>query len=391
MPPSWECRPKGSFTDTSTCSTLETSTAESGICNRPLRTLLGQSALAISLATVVLSAVSALLSWRIALRLNVRRSLAAMVGTLVWVAPLSTVLRSVENDGFRGVVMVCGLGCCSRPFVCLMVTDQRSNSWASEFSWASVGGRVLRSPTSSCRQRSSSSARSLSQRMCLCNHLGCWRILWFLLGSAECASMDLVERQERLCFTQDAELSRNQCHDHSTRTVSTCSSRMLYPGTVRSALNHSPASTSLPPSCAPHNVVRLHRWRHRCRRCDETRTLVGLRGRTPRLPVPLCPSAWYVVLVRRTLCQASVFPLLVMVWALAGDEANRIVTFLNRSCTDASSSWVSPLVVASLLLGSCVLTVVGFRSSYGWNNPSANGYLRIGRILKDLPTTPSTS
>ena len=73
--------------------------------------VLGQSALAVALTTVILSAVSALLSWRIALRLNVRRSIAAMVGALIWVAPLSTVLRSVETDGFRGVVLVCGLGC----------------------------------------------------------------------------------------------------------------------------------------------------------------------------------------------------------------------------------------------------------------------------------------
>lgn len=63
-----------------------------------------------------------------------------------------------------------------------------------------------------------------------------------------------------------------------------------------------------------------------------------------------------------------------MVWALAGDEAARIATFLNRPRRDVAARWVSPTVVALLLIGFFVLTAVGFRSSYGWNNPSADGY-----------------
>lgn len=72
--------------------------------------VLGQNALAVSLTPVVLSAVAAILTWRVCRRLVPSPVLAAFAGALVWVAPLSFVWNSTVERGFRGVVMACGLG-----------------------------------------------------------------------------------------------------------------------------------------------------------------------------------------------------------------------------------------------------------------------------------------
>jgi hypothetical protein len=69
----------------------------------------GQSVYVLALASVVLSAVAAVLTWRIVLRLVTVRPLALLAGALVWVGPDTAVVNSTREYGFRGVAMVCGL------------------------------------------------------------------------------------------------------------------------------------------------------------------------------------------------------------------------------------------------------------------------------------------
>ena len=75
----------------------------------PLIAAFGQDAPAVDLAPILLAAVAALLTWRAARRVA-DRSLAVLAGALVWVAPLSAVMNSTLERGFRGVVLACGLG-----------------------------------------------------------------------------------------------------------------------------------------------------------------------------------------------------------------------------------------------------------------------------------------
>jgi hypothetical protein len=70
----------------------------------------GQSALMVKLTPVLLSAVAAILMWRIARRLVSDGQIAALAGVLFWVAPLAAVWNSTVERGFRGVTMACGLG-----------------------------------------------------------------------------------------------------------------------------------------------------------------------------------------------------------------------------------------------------------------------------------------
>jgi hypothetical protein len=76
-----------------------------------LFSVFGASAAAVKLTAVLLSAVASVLVWRVARRLVHDPVLAALAGALTWVAPLAVVLNSTVERGFRGVTMVCGLGC----------------------------------------------------------------------------------------------------------------------------------------------------------------------------------------------------------------------------------------------------------------------------------------
>jgi hypothetical protein len=69
----------------------------------------GQGTFALLAAPVALSVVSALLVWRVALRLVQDRQVAALAGALAWAAPLPAVYLSTVEGGYRGVTLVCGL------------------------------------------------------------------------------------------------------------------------------------------------------------------------------------------------------------------------------------------------------------------------------------------
>jgi hypothetical protein len=72
--------------------------------------VLGPTALAAKLTVAFLSAVSAVLAWRITRRLVPWPAVAAVTGALVWAAPFSSLNLSVTFYGFRGATLVCGLG-----------------------------------------------------------------------------------------------------------------------------------------------------------------------------------------------------------------------------------------------------------------------------------------
>jgi hypothetical protein len=73
-------------------------------------TVAGHSGLTLILVPVLLSAIGALLVWRIAKRFVADPRLAVLAGALAWAAPLPVVYQSTVEGGFRGVVLVCGLG-----------------------------------------------------------------------------------------------------------------------------------------------------------------------------------------------------------------------------------------------------------------------------------------
>jgi hypothetical protein len=73
--------------------------------------LFGHSAFVLGLTGVLLSAITAILTWRAARRLVRFRELAALTGALVWVIPDAAVSNSTREFGFRGVTMVCGVAC----------------------------------------------------------------------------------------------------------------------------------------------------------------------------------------------------------------------------------------------------------------------------------------
>lgn len=83
-------------------------TAETGLTTL-FFAVFGQTVLAARLTVITLSAVAALLTWRIALRLVPSPGVAAMAGALVWAAPFASVSFSVLFYGFRGATLACGL------------------------------------------------------------------------------------------------------------------------------------------------------------------------------------------------------------------------------------------------------------------------------------------
>ncbi len=93
----------------------------------------GQSAFVLGLAPVLLSAVSAVLTWRVARRLVAARSLAVLAGALAWVGPDVFASTSTFEYGFREVTLVCGLACL---LLALRVLD-------GEVDWRNVGALGL--------------------------------------------------------------------------------------------------------------------------------------------------------------------------------------------------------------------------------------------------------
>jgi hypothetical protein len=71
--------------------------------------LFGSSATVLVAVPAFLSAVAALLTWRVVLRLVTDPRIAAIAAALVWVAPEATLRTTTEEWGFRGVTMIAGL------------------------------------------------------------------------------------------------------------------------------------------------------------------------------------------------------------------------------------------------------------------------------------------
>ena len=69
----------------------------------------GQSTWTLTLTPVLLSAVAAVLVWRVALRMVGDRRLAALAGAVSWAAPLSTVYQSTVEGGSREATLVFSL------------------------------------------------------------------------------------------------------------------------------------------------------------------------------------------------------------------------------------------------------------------------------------------
>jgi hypothetical protein len=69
----------------------------------------GQSAQTLTLTPILLSAVAAVLVWRVARRLVADPVLAAVAGALAWAAPIGAVYQSTYEGGYRGAAMVLGL------------------------------------------------------------------------------------------------------------------------------------------------------------------------------------------------------------------------------------------------------------------------------------------
>jgi energy-converting hydrogenase Eha subunit C len=72
--------------------------------------LLGQGSWVVLLGPALLSALAAILTWRIALRLVQDRPLAMLAGTMFWCLSEAALWNSTYEWGFRGVTMMCGLG-----------------------------------------------------------------------------------------------------------------------------------------------------------------------------------------------------------------------------------------------------------------------------------------
>ena len=70
----------------------------------------GQNSLTLGLGPILLSAVAAILVWRVALRLVDSPQVALLAGAMAWVAPFPVVFSSTIEGGYRGVTLACGLG-----------------------------------------------------------------------------------------------------------------------------------------------------------------------------------------------------------------------------------------------------------------------------------------
>ncbi len=71
--------------------------------------IVGQNSLTLGLAPILLSAVAAILVWRVALRLVDSPRVALLAGAMAWVAPFPVVFSSTIEGGYRGVTLACGL------------------------------------------------------------------------------------------------------------------------------------------------------------------------------------------------------------------------------------------------------------------------------------------
>lgn len=69
----------------------------------------GENGWVMGLAVGSLSALAAVLTWRVTLRLVKEPRLALLAGALVWVAPQAVLADSVRTGGFRGVALICCL------------------------------------------------------------------------------------------------------------------------------------------------------------------------------------------------------------------------------------------------------------------------------------------
>ena len=69
----------------------------------------GQSTWTLSLLPVVLSAVAAVLVWRVTRRFVADPRIAALAGAMAWATPLAFVYQSTVEGGYRGAVLICGL------------------------------------------------------------------------------------------------------------------------------------------------------------------------------------------------------------------------------------------------------------------------------------------
>jgi hypothetical protein len=341
----------------------------------PFVLILGPTALAISLPTVVLSGISAMLAWRIALRLNVRRSIAAMVGSLVWVAPLSTVLRSVENDGFRGVVMGCGLGCL---LVSLRILDGKKSAF--EFLalgsltglgwWASIEIAYLLLPSGLIILGAVARSRLVLLRT--------WTIrVGITLIGFGLSALPWLWANVSSGF---ASLKTGSFPGSSVPTSYMFRLETFFRHVVPGQFGLTQPNSGLDVVAPIHGpvfillsaisalsiivVVALRRGR--------SLAIVAGVVAFPFL-YALQPGTWYWLDGRYAVFS---FPLLAMVWAMAGDEVSWLLAPLNGSHSDARFGWLPSAAVGSLVLASCVLAAVGFSSSYAWNNPSASGYFR---------------
>jgi hypothetical protein len=72
--------------------------------------IFGSSVWAMELVPVLLAAVTAVLTWRVARRLVPDPALALLAGALVWASPKSALSNSTLELGFRGLTMACSLG-----------------------------------------------------------------------------------------------------------------------------------------------------------------------------------------------------------------------------------------------------------------------------------------
>ncbi len=72
--------------------------------------IFGSSVWVMELVPVLLAAATALLTWRVALRLVTDPALAVLAGALVWASPKSALSNSTLELGFRGLTMVCSVG-----------------------------------------------------------------------------------------------------------------------------------------------------------------------------------------------------------------------------------------------------------------------------------------
>jgi hypothetical protein len=86
----------------------------------------GATPLVLESVAACLSALSAVISWRIATHLVRGKGLAALAGALIWVAPLAAVSNSTFEFGFRAVTLASGLGVL---LAALKIYDGQKSLW----------------------------------------------------------------------------------------------------------------------------------------------------------------------------------------------------------------------------------------------------------------------